>query len=426
MDDSEIIATVAAGDPAGLAGAYDKYAPALYGYCRWVLGEHSYAADALLETFSAAAAELTGVKDASKTRAWLYAVAKAKCDHRVRTAGASFDEMAEQTRPPADAAHLGEQDELRRLIRATLAELQPKEHEILELSIRHGLYEAELAAVLGMSRYQAQALASRARDHLAKILDGLLIARTRRWSCPELGNLLADWDGRLTVQTGKVAVEHIDHCERCTPLRHGPLRPEVLSSLLPLAPLPTELREPTLGCAAAITTPASRGGMTWRTGPAGLAGFRRLGQLPAWSRIRANPGATMAAAAVAVWVVAAISVTLITLTGMHTARAPTSQTHARTPAATTPAPSSTASSSTKASPPRSPGPASRLAPPTTTSPLPTKSVKPTPSHSAKPSASASLSPLASSPPMLRHRRTLSPTPTPTSSSPSPSPSPTLT
>ena len=154
--------------------------------------------------------------------------------------------MGEQTRPPADAAHLAEQAELRRLIRATLAELQPEEHEIFELSIRHGLHEAELAAVLGMSRYRAQALASRARDHLAKILEGLLIARAARRSCPELGSLLANWDGRLTVQTGKVAAEHIEHCERCTPPRHGPLRPEVLSSLLPLAPLPPELREPTL------------------------------------------------------------------------------------------------------------------------------------------------------------------------------------
>ena len=342
MDDSEIIAAIAAGDPAGLAGAYDKYAPALYGYCRWVLGAPSYAADTLLKTFVAAAAELASLKDPSKTRAWLYATARAECYRPVRTAGASFDEMAEQTRP-ADAAHLAEQAELRRLIRATLAQLQPKEHEILELSIRHGLYEAELAAVLGMSQYQAHALASRARDHLAKILDGLLIARARRWSCPELASLLADWDGRLTAQTGKVAAEHIEHCERCTPPRHGPLRPGVLSSLLPLAPLPPELREPILERAAARRAPASRQGLTWRTGPARLAGFRPLGLLPAWSRIRANPGATTAAAAVAVWVAAAMSVTLIMLVGMHGARAPAPQTHAGTPAATIPAASRAAS-----------------------------------------------------------------------------------
>jgi RNA polymerase sigma factor (sigma-70 family) len=312
MDDSEIIAAVAAGDPAGLAGAYDKYAPGLYGYCCWILGKRPYAAEALFETFAVAAPELANRKDASETRAWLYAVARAECYRRMRTAGPSFDEMAEQTHPPDDAAHL---TELRELIRAALGELQPQDHEIIELSIRHGLHEAELAAVLGMSPDQAHALTSRAREDLAKILDGLLVARAWRRSCPELGSLLADWDGRLTVQTGKLAAEHIDHCERCRLLRHGPLRPEALLSLLPLASLPPELREPVLERAAASMTPKSKDDVIRRAGSAGHAGFQRLGQLLAWSRIRANPGSATAIAAVAVWVVAAMSAILITLSG---------------------------------------------------------------------------------------------------------------
>jgi RNA polymerase sigma factor (sigma-70 family) len=261
MNDSEIIAAVAAGDPAGLAGAYDKYAPAIYGYCCWVLGKASYAAEALLETFAAAASELADWKDASETRAWLYVVARAECYRRMRTAGPSFDEMAEQGRPPAEAAHL---TELRELIYAALGELQPQEHEIIELSMRHGLYEAELAAVLGMSPYQAHDLTSRARDDLAKTLDGLLIARARRRSCPELHSLLADWDGRLTVRTGKLAAEHLDHCERCALLRHGPMRPEALLRLLPLAPLPPGLRKAILERVAAITALESRDGMIRR------------------------------------------------------------------------------------------------------------------------------------------------------------------
>ena len=32
MKDREIVAAIVAGDPAGLAGAYDKYAESLYGY----------------------------------------------------------------------------------------------------------------------------------------------------------------------------------------------------------------------------------------------------------------------------------------------------------------------------------------------------------------------------------------------------------
>lgn len=139
-----------------------------------------------------------------------------------------------------------EQAEVRRLVRETLAELKPHEHEVIELSVRHNLDEAELAAVLDVSWSRAHALASRAREHLGKALGALLIARTGRQSCAELAALLADWDGRLTVQTGKLTAQHVDHCETCARRKRGALRPEVLSGLLPLAALPPGLREPIL------------------------------------------------------------------------------------------------------------------------------------------------------------------------------------
>ena len=41
MKDREIVAAIAAGDPAGLAGAYDKYAEPLHGYCGWMLSERA-------------------------------------------------------------------------------------------------------------------------------------------------------------------------------------------------------------------------------------------------------------------------------------------------------------------------------------------------------------------------------------------------
>jgi len=47
MDDSEIVAALAAGDPAGLEAAYDTHAAPLYGYCRWMLRDPAQAATAL-------------------------------------------------------------------------------------------------------------------------------------------------------------------------------------------------------------------------------------------------------------------------------------------------------------------------------------------------------------------------------------------
>ena len=51
MRDREVVASIVAGDPEGLAAAYDKYAGDLYGYCRSLLREPDDAADAVQDTF---------------------------------------------------------------------------------------------------------------------------------------------------------------------------------------------------------------------------------------------------------------------------------------------------------------------------------------------------------------------------------------
>ena len=55
MHDREIVAAVVAGDPAGLAAAYDRYAAVLHAYCRSLLSEPADAADAVQDTFVIAA-----------------------------------------------------------------------------------------------------------------------------------------------------------------------------------------------------------------------------------------------------------------------------------------------------------------------------------------------------------------------------------
>ena len=56
MEDPEVVAAIVAGDPAGLAEAYDRYAMPLYSYCRSMLREPADAADAVQDTFLVATA----------------------------------------------------------------------------------------------------------------------------------------------------------------------------------------------------------------------------------------------------------------------------------------------------------------------------------------------------------------------------------
>jgi RNA polymerase sigma factor (sigma-70 family) len=426
MDDSEILAALQGGDPAGLAAAYDRYAAPLYGYCRWVLRDPAQAAKALRETFAVAAREGGGPKDAGQLRAWLYAIARDQCYRRLRTAEPGFDEITDRAGREGQAAGAGrttELTEVQRLIRETLAELKPQEHEVIELSVRHSLDEAELATVLEVSWSRAHTLATHAREHLETALDALLIARTGRESCPDLAALLSDWDGRLTVPVGQLTARHLEHCETCASRRHGALRPEMVSRLLPLAELPAGLREPVLQRAAASAAATSRGPLARLTAALRSVGLRRTLGLLSWSKIRANPGGATAAAAVALWIVAAMSVTLVTVSGLHGVRALAAPNRIAPGEPVLPAASNAAPTSPHAS--RSPLPDTRRKPSLlpTFQPLPPAS----PTASAKPKASKSASPSASSSSSASDSSSPSPTPTRTrTATPTPTPTPTPT
>ena len=163
MKDREIVAAIVAGDPAGLAGAYDKYAEPLHGYCGWMLSEPDRAAEAVRDTFVIAAASLGGLRDPGRLRPWLYAVARNQCRRRLRAGDAGPGEAAGLAAPPAGGGDNTERAERRGLVRAAMDGLNPGEREVIELGFRHDLSGADLAAVLGVSRNQAHALASRAR-----------------------------------------------------------------------------------------------------------------------------------------------------------------------------------------------------------------------------------------------------------------------
>ncbi|MGD0240279.1 MAG: sigma-70 family RNA polymerase sigma factor [Streptosporangiaceae bacterium] len=136
MEDPEVVAAIVAGDPAGLAEAYDRYAAPLYAYCRALLHEPADAADAVQDTFLVATAKLRDPRDPARLRSWLYTVARNECFRRLR-AGKALSALDEAADLPATSADIGaatEQAELSQLIRAAMAGLNPGERDIIELS----------------------------------------------------------------------------------------------------------------------------------------------------------------------------------------------------------------------------------------------------------------------------------------------------
>ncbi len=430
MDDREIVAAIAAGDLTGLAEAYDEYAESLYGYCHRMLGDPEDAADAVQDTFVIAAGRLGGLRDPRKLRPWLYAVARNECHGRLRATEVGLDEADDLADPAdlmgpsdADVDDDSERAELRRLVRAALDGLSPDEREVIELDLRHDLHGADLAAVLGVPRNQAHALASRARGQLEKALGALLVARTGRRACPELDMLLDDWDGRLTALTRKRVSRHIDQCDVCTDRKHDALRPAALYGMAPLAALPPELREEVLGLCGDVR-PLSlsyRREVMEGAGPFQPNGFPQPISPPRQRRFALSGVA--AAVGVLIAIVATGIVTVLALSGSHTpkpadaARSGNGNSPGSAAASVTTSSGSAGATSPSLSPAAS-APAVISAPPPAAQP----SASPT---KAKPSPSARSSAPPSSPTPTPRRPTPTPTPTATATATA-TPGPTAT
>jgi len=321
MRDSEVVAAIVAGDPEGLAQAYDRYAAPLYTYCQSLLHEAADAADAVQDTFVIAASRLDGLRDRDRLRPWLYAVARNECRRRLRarTATAPLDEAAEVSDETADVGSGAERAELRALMADAVLGLNPAEQEVIELQLRQGLDASEVADVLGISRNHAHALISRGRDQLEICLGVLLVARSGREQCAELGTLLQDWDGQLTVLLRKRLHRHVDRCPVCADRKRTVLRPAMLLGLAPLAALPLSgaiapagLRDQVLRLASSSKPEAvaHRAAVAGRTGAFGGHGFPRPLDPPRshWWQAHSVPAAG-AAAAVAAVAVATVAIT---------------------------------------------------------------------------------------------------------------------
>ena len=111
MRDREIVAAIVAGDPAGLAAAYDRYAAVLHVYCRSLLAEPADAADVVQDTFVIAAAKLADLRDPTAAAVALRrrqerVLPPASWPGQVRLAGGGGrgDRPGRRTEPP-DADH---------------------------------------------------------------------------------------------------------------------------------------------------------------------------------------------------------------------------------------------------------------------------------------------------------------------------------
>jgi RNA polymerase sigma factor (sigma-70 family) len=216
--DADLASAAAAGDRAAFAEIYGRYADRLHNYCLGLVRDHHTAADCVQDVFCTAAAELRKLRDPSKLRPWLYAVARnaaLRALHERRREPAT-DELPDTVSIGPGPFTLTAQNELTQLVAAAAAGLSDRDRDVLELAYRQGLTGPELAEALGVSPDCARKLQQRARDALERSLGALLVARRAAQNgCPQLAATLSGWNGEFNILMRKRIARHIESCPTC-------------------------------------------------------------------------------------------------------------------------------------------------------------------------------------------------------------------
>jgi RNA polymerase sigma-70 factor (ECF subfamily) len=154
-------------DPQAFTALYDRYFPAVYGYCLSQLGDPGAAEDAASQTFLKALAALPRYREAGRFRPWLFAIAhnavldaigRRRPDAPLEEAAGVLDPAAspeERAIAALDAAWLD----------GAIARLPGDDRRVLELR-RAGLSGREIADVLGIGHEAAKKRQLRALDRL--------------------------------------------------------------------------------------------------------------------------------------------------------------------------------------------------------------------------------------------------------------------
>ena len=152
--DQRCVERLRAGDAEALAELYDRYTPLLYPVALRILRRPADAEDALQEAWLQVWKSAASYEPRRGTVAgWLLTVARTRALDRYRSLASrgraeSRVDPEPQSKPfePSFSAALGELGER---VRNALAELQPRQREVLEIAYFEGLSQSEIAERLG-------------------------------------------------------------------------------------------------------------------------------------------------------------------------------------------------------------------------------------------------------------------------------------
>ncbi|TMR95090.1 RNA polymerase sigma factor [Nonomuraea basaltis] len=219
----------------------DRHGARLYDYCRTELaaGDAEQAVAGALLTAHLYADRMT---DPALRRPWLYALART---HRAIVA------------KPASIGSWSRPGRMSELLPEALLSLDRPQRELLDLSVRHGLADPELAAIFELDPAEVRAIVDRAAAGLEEWFAAIAAARSRD-GCPDLTARVAAWvtapGRRARARIGR----HIQSCATCR------AAPRTMSAGALLRRLPITTLPGTLPNRLASAQPLPGEGPLWR------------------------------------------------------------------------------------------------------------------------------------------------------------------
>jgi len=350
MDDATLVSRAVGGDRDAFAAIYDRYAGAVLDLCTAVVRDPGQAEEATLDSFLRAARELVNLRDRSRLRMWLLAVARHEAttrDHRGRggvstpagagasgaTAGSptggtdargwdpgnldSVPETGTDDRAPGEETAAGPYeaggsmaDDARPLVWDSSESLSERDRALLHLHLRHQLAGDDLGAVLGLRPAVAESRAARLRSRTETSVGALLLTRADSGadpsSCRGLAEVLEGWDGRFTPSVGARVDRHVRRCDACRDRRTMLLGRLRAMASLPFLPPPPWLRQEVLLRMELAVSSRTLVGWDEQGFPPGIDG-----SAPRPGRRGGRRSAAVAAAVVLVAVVAGVGYVLV-------------------------------------------------------------------------------------------------------------------
>ncbi|MGN9841716.1 RNA polymerase sigma factor [Nonomuraea sp. H19] len=219
----------------------DQHGARLYDYCRTELAAGD-AEQAVAGALLTAHLYADRMRDPALRRPWLYALTRV---HRAIVA------------KPASIGSWSRPGRMSELLPEALLSLDRPQRELLDLSVRHGLADAELAMVFELDPAEIRAIVTKAAAGLEEWFAAIIAARTRD-GCPDLTARVAVWvtapGRRARARIGR----HIQSCATCR------AAPRTMSAGALLRRLPITTVPGTLPNRLALAQPLPGEGPLWR------------------------------------------------------------------------------------------------------------------------------------------------------------------